>query len=580
MNKDQIIEVLENIGRLLELKGENAFKVRAYVNGARALESMSEDLAVVVEEGRLGKVDGIGKALEEKITTLCRDGRLDYYHELRAEFPADIFTLFDLRGIGAKKIKVLFDRLGVSSISSLQRACEDGSVAGLEGFGEKSAENFLKAIADRKKSAGVFTMRDVEGVARRLLDDFRSHPEVLLAEIAGSYRRGKETLHDLDLIVASASPEIVSEDFVGHELVESVLAQGATKSSVQLAGGLQCDLRVVSNAEYPFALNYFTGSKEHNVRMRNRALERGWSLNEYRFSEAKGRTLKEAIPEVREETDIYRALGLEFVPPELREDRGEFEAAEAGTLPKLIEWPNLRGTFHNHTTASDGRSSLEQMANAARELGLEYLGIADHSKASVQANGLNAKRLAEQGKEIDALNAGYGEGFRIFKGVECDILKDGSLDFPDEVLDTLDYVVASIHGSLQLDEATMTKRIIRAISNPRVTMLGHLTGRLLTMRDPYAVNVPAVIDAAAETGTIIELNCNPRRLDMDWRWWPLAKEKGVRCAINPDAHSTQGLQDLVFGVRVARKGWLTRKDVVNCLTRREIQLLLAAPKNG
>ncbi len=579
MNKDEVIEVLENIGRLLELKGENAFKVRAYVNGARALETMSEDLAVVIDEGRLGQVDGIGKALDEKITSLHRDGKLEYYDDLRAEFPADIFTLFELRGIGAKKIKVLFDQLGVSSVSSLQRACEDGSVAKLEGFGEKSAENFLKAIEDRKKSAGVFTMRDVEGVARRLLDDFRSHPEVLLAEIAGSYRRGKETLHDLDLIVASASPEIVSADFVGHELVESVLAQGATKSSVQLTGGMQCDLRVVSNAEYPFALNYFTGSKEHNVRMRNRALERGWSLNEYRFSEANGRELKEKIPEVLEETDIYQALGLEFVPPELREDRGEFEAAEAGSMPKLIEWPNLRGTFHNHTTASDGRASLEQMAEAARELGLEYLGIADHSKASVQANGLDEKRLAEQGNQIDALNAGYGDGFRIFKGVECDVLKDGSLDFSDDVLDTLDYVVASIHGSLQLDEAAMTKRIIRAISNPRVTMLGHLTGRLLTSREPYAMNVPAVIDAAAETGTIIELNCNPRRLDMDWRWWPLAKEKGVRCSINPDAHSEQGLQDLIFGVRIARKGWLTRKDVVNCLSLTKMEQMLASRRS-
>ncbi|MGC1480377.1 MAG: DNA polymerase/3'-5' exonuclease PolX [Chthoniobacterales bacterium] len=573
MNKDLIIEVLENIGRLLELKGENGFKVRAYVNGARALESSSEDLAKVIDEGRLGEIDGIGKALEEKITTLFRDGQLDYYDELRSEFPPDIFTLFELRGVGPKKIKLLFDKLGISSVSALTRACADGRVADLEGFGEKTAANIATAIEERKRNAGVFTMRDVEGIARRLLDDFRGHPEVLLAEIAGSYRRGKETLHDLDLIVASAAPGVVSQDFVEHELVESVLAQGPTKSSVRLLSGIQCDLRVVSNAEYPFALNYFTGSKEHNVRMRSRALERGWSLNEYRFSEARGKARTEEIPDVRQESELYRALGLEYVPPELREDRGEFDAAEAGALPKLIEWHNLRGTFHNHTTASDGRASLEQMAEAAQELGLEYLGIADHSKSSVQANGLDAKRLAAQGKAIDKLNAADG-GFRVFKGVECDVLKDGTLDLSDEVLDALDYVVASIHGSLQLDEAAMTKRIIKAISNPRVTMLGHLTGRLLTTRAPYAVNVPAVIEAAAEMGTIIELNCNPRRLDLDWRWWPLAKEKGVKCSINPDAHSTQGLQDLVFGVRIARKGWLTRDDVVNCLGLGKIEKVL------
>ncbi len=520
---------------------------------------------------------GSGRLLEEKITTLSRDGRLEYYEQLRAEFPAGIFALFELRGIGAKKIKVLYDELGVASVEELRVACEDGRVAELDGFGPKSAANFLKAIGDAEKHAGLFLLGDVVGVAGRLLDDFRGHPEVLLADIAGSFRRSKEVVHDLDLIVASASPKIVSEDFIGHELVDSVLAHGATKSSVVLKGGLQCDLRVVSNAEYPFALNYFTGSKEHNVRMRNRALARGWSLNEYRFSAADGKDLEEAIPEVREEAGIYRALGLRWVPPELREDRGEFQAADSGELPKLIEWHNLRGTFHNHTTASDGRASLREMADAALDLGLEYLGIADHSKASVQANGLDAKRLGAQGKEIDALNAELA-GFRIFKGTECDVLKDGSLDFPDDVLATLDYVVASVHGSRQLGEAEMTKRIIRAISNPHVTMLGHLSGRLLLERDAYAVNVPAVIDAAAETGTVIELNCSSMRLDLDWRWWPLAKEKGVKCAINPDAHSVGGLQNLALGVRLARKGWLTRGDVVNCLGVGEMAAFLSSSK--
>jgi DNA polymerase (family 10) len=575
MTKDEIAAVLENFGRLLELKGENPFKVRAYVNAVRALETLGEPLETLVAEDRLESVEGIGKAIAEKITTLVRTGRLPQYDELRESFPPDILLLFELQGLGAKKIKAIHDALKISSLSALERACRDGRVAGLPGFGEKSAVNILAAIEHRKKNAGTFLLGDVATIAQRLLDDLRSHPEVLHAEIAGSYRRAKEVVHDLDLIVATREPKLVSEDFAGHELVERVLAAGATKTSVVLKSGLQCDLRVVSPAEFPFAIQYFTGSKEHNVRLRARALERGWSLNEYRFSEAEGRKLVEPLPEVREEADIYKVLGLRSIPPELREDRGELAAAERGTLPRLIELHNLRGTFHNHTTASDGRATLEQMAAAAQELGLEYLGIADHSKASVQANGLDPKRLAEQRAEIDRLNATF-DGFRLFAGSECDILKDGALDFPDDVLATLDYVVASVHASFTLSEAEMTKRIIRAISNPHVTMLGHLTGRLLTTRDAYKVDVPAIIEAAAETGTIIELNANPRRLDMDWRWWPLAKEKGVRCSINPDAHSTRGLQDLAFGVRLARKGWLTREDVVNCLPLGEIENVLGA----
>jgi DNA polymerase (family X) len=574
LNTEEIAEVLENFGRLLELKGENPFKIRAYSNAVRALETLAEPLEKIVDEERLEKIDGIGKAIAEKITTLVTTGHLPQYDELRESFPADILTLFEIQGLGAKKIKALHEAFGISSITSLARACEDGRVAGLAGFGVKTAANILISIEHRKKNSGVFLLGDVASIAQRLLDDLRSHPEIALADVAGSYRRGKEIVHDLDLIVATREPKLVSEDFAGHELVERVLAAGATKTSVVLKNGLQCDLRVVSSSEFPFAIQYFTGSKEHNVRLRSRALERGWSLNEYRFSEAEGRKLVEPIPEVREEGDIYRALGFRFIAPELREDRGELDAAESGRLPKLIELQNLRGTFHNHTNASDGRATLEQMADAAMELGLQYLGIADHSKSSVQANGLDATRLADQRKKIEALNASY-EGFRLFAGTECDILKDGSLDFPDDVLASLDYVVASVHSVFTLSEAEMTRRIIKAISNPNVTMLGHLTGRLLTTRDPYKVDVPAVIEAAAETGTIIELNANPRRLDMDWRWWHLARQKGVKCAINPDAHSTRGLQDLAFGIRIARKGWLTREDVVNCLPLDKMSAFLA-----
>ena len=579
MNKDEIAGVFENIARLLELKGENPFKVRAYTHAARALETLSEPLETLIAEERLTAVDGIGKATGEKITELSTHNRLDYYDHLREEFPPDILTLFEIQGLGAKKIKALWDTLKVHSVTSLERACKDGSVAALPGFGEKTAANILKGIEHMRSHAGEFLFGDVAHIAEGLLDDLRGHPDVNLAQIAGSFRRKKEIVRDLDFIVSTKQPEAVMAFFTTHPLVENVLAHGATKSSVILKSGVQCDLRAITGPEFPFALNYFTGSKEHNVRMRSRALSRGWSLNEYRFSAAEGRELREPLPEVHEEADIYRALGLDHVEPELREDRGEIDAAEKHKLPHLIEWTNLRGTFHNHTTASDGRATLENMVAAAKELGLEYLGIADHSKASFQANGLDEIRLAAQVARIAELNAA-DKGFRIFAGTECDILKDGSLDFADEVLATLDYVVASVHSSFTMPEAEMTNRIIRACENPHVTMLGHLTGRLLLSREPYQLNIPAILDAAAATGTIIELNANPRRLDLDWRWWPLAKEKGVKCAINPDAHTTAGLQDLLFGVGIARKGWLTKNDVINTLPLTRIESILKAKRGG
>ncbi len=489
--------------------------------------------------------------------------------------------MFELQGIGAKKIKALYDKLGVNSIKSLEKACKDGSAAALPGFGEKTAANILKAIGQRKQHADDFRLGDVAHDAEQISDDLREHPDVIQVAVAGSYRRRKEVVHDLDFIVSTNTPETVSQFFVTHPLVESIQAQGPTKSSVRLKSGVQADIRVVTNEQYPFAIVYFTGSKEHNIVLRSRALQRGWTLNEYRLGPVEGKSKKapDPIPAVHEEADLYRALDLDYIEPELREDMGEITASEKHELPDLVELQNLRGTFHNHTTASDGHSSLKEMADAAQELGLEYLGIADHSKSSYQAHGLSAQQLEAQIKEIKKLNKTH-EHFKLFAGVECDILKDGSLDFPDDVLAQLDYVVVSVHAVFNLPEAEMTKRIIRAMSNPHVTFMGHLTGRLLLKREPYQVNIPAVIDAAAETGTVIELNANPMRLDMDWRWWQLAKEKGVKCAINPDAHETGGLQHLWFGVAAARKGWLTRKDVINCLPLGKIEAALAAKRKG
>jgi DNA polymerase (family 10) len=577
--KDQIADLLESIAQMLELKGENIFKIRAYTNAARAIETYSGDLATAAAENRLGDIHGVGRAIAYKLTELIVTGQLSYYDALKAEFPPGIFEMFDLQGIGPKKIKALWEKLNVTTIAELEKACKDGRVAALAGFGKKTSDNILAAIQSRAKHAGRFRLGEIAKDAERMLEDLKELPDVLQACVAGSYRRRKEVVGDLDFIVATNSPAEVSEFFVKHEMVESVIANGATKSSVRFKSGIQADLRVVKNPEYPFALNYFTGSKEHNIIMRQRALARGWTLNEYRLGPVEG-SKTEPPPPIHEERDLYRALGLDYVEPELREDRGEFAAAEKHALPDLIETENLRGTFHNHTTASDGRSTLAEMVEAAQELGLQYLGIADHSKASFQAHGLDADRLLAQVAEIREMNKTFDGHFKIFAGSEVDIAKDGTLDFPDEVLAQLDYCVVSVHNVFNLSEADMTKRIIKAIENPYVTMLGHLTGRLLLSRDGYPVDHAAVIEAAAATGTIIELNANPRRLDMDWRWWPLAKEKGVKCAINPDAHHTTQLQYLHFGIGTARKGWLTRGDVVNTLPLGKIEAVLAAKRNA
>ncbi len=576
MTAEQMADVLRNIAHLLELKGENPFKIRAYNTGADVVEKFSGDIVARAKAGDLEGIHGIGDALQQKLHELASTGKLEYYEKLQAEFGGGIIELFEVQGLGGKKIKALHDQLGVKSLTDLKRVCEDGSAAKLSGFGAKTVEKLLQSISFRQSHAEEFRQEQVAPVAIHILELLRQHPDVSRAEAAGSYRRGKETVHDLDFLVAAKDPKPVLEDFVEMSGVTRVLGHGDTKASVVLENGVQCDLRVVTNAQFACALVYFTGSKEHNIVLRGRALDRGWSLNEYAFTPT-GKHAHHKPPECMEEADVYRVLDLPYIDPELRENNGEIEAAEKGRLPKLVKMENLRGCFHNHTTASDGSASLREMADAAHDLGWQYLGIADHSKSSFQANGLDEKRLRKQIAEIRKLNEEFeGRHFRLFTGSEVDILKDGTLDFDDDLLAELDYVVASVHNVFTLSEAEMTKRIIRAIENPHVTMLGHLTGRLLLQRPGYAVNVPAVIDAAAETGTIIELNANPWRHDMDWRWWKLAKEKGVKTSINPDAHSTRGLHDVFYGVRIARKGWLTRDDVVTCLPLGKIDAALRA----
>lgn len=576
LTRDDLADVLDEIGLLMEIKGENPFKIRAYRNGAETVRQYDGDIVALAAANELDGIKGIGKALQEKLHELASTGTLEFHQNLRAEFPAGLFDLFTIQGLGPKKVRALYDKLGIDSVASLKAACEDGQVASLAGFGKKTVEKLLDAIALKEKFADFYRLGDVAPIAEHLREVLLQHPDTLRVEIAGSYRRGKEILHDLDFLVATAKPSAMTKYFTTIPEVESIIVCGDTKASIRLENGLQCDLRAVSNDQFPFALQYFSGSKEHNVALRSRALKYGWSLNEYGFT-PKDKTTP-AAPAVKEEADIYRVLELERIPAELRENRGEIEAAEAGTLPRLIELDNLRGTFHNHTTESDGKSTLEEMAAEAIDLGMQYLGISDHSKGQFQANGLYPDRLLRQVAQIQKLNQQWDD-FQLFTGTEVDILKDGSLDFDDSVLAQLDYCVASIHNSTQLSEKEMTNRIIRAMENPHVTMIGHLTGRLLLQRKSYELNIDKVIDCAARTGTIIELNCNPRRLDMDWRHWKKARDKGVMTSINPDAHHTAHLQFLALGVRVARKGWLRREDVLNTKTLAEVREWLALPKD-
>ena len=569
MTKDQVASALREIGTILELQGENPFKCRAYLNGARTLETSATDLTELVRTNRLGELPGIGDALREKITTLITTGKLPYLEELRSSIPAGLLPLLDLPGLGPKKLRALRDKLKIESLEALTQACQDGRLAALEGFGEKTAANLLEAIDRHANYKKLHRLGTALPAARTLLEHLKQSPLVLHAEIAGSLRRGKEVVKDLDLIASSKKPKEVMKLFVSSPNVEKVVNHGETKSSVILAGGIPCDLRVIPPESWATALAHFTGSKEHNIALRQRAIDRGLHLSEWGLLKGKSKTpLK-----LKDEKELHKALGLAFIPPELREDSGEIAAAEKNELPDLLTRDQIRGCLHNHTLASDGQDSLSSMAQAAAEQGLEWLGIADHSKSSFQANGLDAKRLEKQIEEIRLLNSKKPK-CTLLAGTECDILKDGKLDFPDSLLSELDYVVASVHSGFTSDEKEMTQRIIRAMENPHVTCLGHPTGRLLLEREAYPLNIPKILDAAAATGTWIELNANPWRLDLDWRWWHKARDLGILCCINPDAHKTSHLRFLDFGVTLARKGWLRAQDVVNTRTLSQLRKLL------
>lgn len=568
MDKDQVADILVDIGLLLELKGENPFKTRAYQNAARTLQQLNEPLPKIVAENRLGEIKGIGEALQQKITELVTTDALKYYDELKASIPPGMRAMLEIPGLGPKKIKAMHDKLGIDTVEKLEQACLEGKVAELPGFGEKTQTNLCAGIQRRRTYASRHLLVKALAAAEPILESLRSHPDVIRCSLAGSSRRHKEIIGDIDFLASSKRPASVLEFFAQQPGILAVSAKGETKASVVLEGGIQADLRVVSDTEYPFALAYFTGSKEHNIVMRQRAIARGLRLNEYGLFRSKEETRdpKLLVP-CHSEEEIHRELGLDFVEPELREDCGEFEAAEQHRLPRLVEWTDLKGSLHNHSNWSDGRNSLEEIAEHMQELGLSYWAITDHSKSSFQANGLDAARLRQEIKAVRELNKRLedsGTDFRLLTGTEVDILNDG-LDFPDDLLAECDVVVASIHQGFTQTEAETTKRLVRAAENKFVHMLGHLCGRLLLEREGCAVNHHAVIDACAATGTWIELNASPYRFDMDWRHWKHAKSKGVKCVINCDAHRFEHVGFLRLGAGIARKGWLTKNDVVNTL---------------
>ncbi len=569
MTKDEIAEILSEIGILLELKGEVVFKTRAYANAARTLESLGEPLEKLIEEDRLGEIKGIGEALQKKITELATTGKLAYYDELKASVPPGLLEMLHIPGVGPKKVKALNEKLGIETIEALEAACNTGKVAVLDGFGEKTQAKILEGIQFMRLYASRHLLGAAFAAAAPILDSLRAHPDVIRCSNAGSLRRSKEIIGDIDFLASSKNPAEVIDFFVKQTGVLTVSAKGETKASVILTGGIQADLRVVSDSEFPFALLYFTGSKEHNIIMRQRAIQRGLRLNEYGLFKSDVETRDpNLLVACATEEEVFQTLGLAYVPPELREDAGEFAAAEKSEIPRLLDWTELKGSLHNHSNWSDGRCTLEQIADYMMELGCAYWAITDHSKASFQANGLTPERLREQLEAVRAVNKKLetdGTDFRLLTGSEVDILAGGKLDFDDDLLAELDVVVASVHQGFTQSEAEMTKRVIAAVENKYVHMLGHMTGRLLLEREAYKINQIAVIDACAATGTWIELNASPMRLDMDWRLWHRAKEKGVKCVINCDAHRNEHASYLRLGAGVARKGWLEAADVINTL---------------
>jgi DNA polymerase (family 10) len=575
MDKNQIANLLDQIATLLELKeGSSPFEVRAYQNAARAINALDGDIEQLAREGKLKGVPGLGPTSIKRVEEAIETGHIAFYDELASTTPPIKLEMLRIQGVGPKKINAIYNQLHVESIADLIKAIEENKVAALPSFGKKTQDNILQGIAFLEQHAGRFLYPVAEEEAARIQTVLAAIPEIVRMQVGGSLRRRRETIGDIDMVVSvgdSAGDEIkrkIMEVFTSQPSVKAITGKGETKSSVVLRSGINMDLRVVDDSQFPYTLHHFTGSKEHHIPLRRRALSMGMTINDYGLFRGKEPHL-ELIP-CKDEADIYAALGMDYIEPEMREDMGEIEAAINHTLPVLVQDSDLRGVLHAHSTWSDGQNTLREMAEACIARGFSYLGITDHSKTAAYAGGLNEEALHRQHEEIDHLNAEYAGRIRILKGTECDILRDGSLDFADEVLATLDFVVASIHSQFNLPPQEQTQRMLRAISNPYVDIIGHPTGRVLLERDGYTLDLEAVIDAAAAHGVCIEINADPSRLDLDWRYLHRARDKGIKIPIDPDAHTIAGLDKMRFGIGIARKGWLRASDVLNTMTTSEL----------
>jgi len=584
MDKNQVANLLDEIASLLELKeGSNPFEVRAYQNAARAVNGLDGDIEQLTREGKLKGVPGLGSTIIKRIEEVVETGHIAFYDELVETTPPIKLEMMRIPGVGPKKINAIYNQLHVNSIPDLVQACEENKVAALPGFGKKTQDKIVQGIAFLAQHAGRFLYPVAEEEASHIYTVLKELPEIVRLQVAGSLRRRRETIGDIDMVVSvadSASEDVrrkIMDVFTSQPSVQAITGKGETKSSVVLSSGINMDLRVVNDSQFPYTLHHFTGSKEHHIPLRRRALSMNMTINDYGLFKGKEPHL-ELVP-CKDETDFYAALGMAYIEPELREDMGEIEAAVNGTLPVLVQESDLRGVLHVHSTWSDGQNTIREMAEACIARGLTYLGLTDHSKTAAYAGGLNEEDLRRQHEEIDQLNKEYAGRLHILKGIECDILRDGLLDFTDDVLATLDFVVASIHSLFNLSPEEQTQRMLNAISNPYVDIIGHPTGRILLGREGYVLDLDAVIDAAAEHGVCIEINAHPSRLDLDWRYLHRARDKGIKIPVDPDAHIISGLDDMRFGIGIARKGWLRASDVLNTMTTDDVLDFFSSRRN-
>lgn len=573
MNKIEVGRILNEIGLLLELKEDSPFKTRAYYNGARIVEQLQEDLGQLVKEKRLADTPGIGKALSEKITELVETGRLPYYEELKSSVDPGLLDILRVPGLGPKKVRILHANLGITNLGQLEYACKENRLVGLPGFGGKTQGKVLMGIEYLKSMRGQFYYAEALGHGQEVLAYLESYPGVAVSAVAGSLRRRKEIVKDIDLVAAGEDGPGIIDYFCSFPGIKETISRGDTKAAVLLESGIQVDLRVVMEDQFPYVFHHFTGSKEHNASLRQYAKGLGLKINEY------GLFRGEEKITCHSEEEFFTALGLQYIPAELREDYGEIEAAQKGQIPTLVKPQDIQGIFHVHTSYSDGTHSLEEMVKEAINLGYHYIGISDHSQTAFYAHGLKEDSLQRQWEEIEILRERYPQ-IEIIAGIESDIKIDGSLDYRSSILERFDFVIASVHSHFRMSREDMTNRIIAALSNPVVTMLGHPTGRILLAREGYPLNMDKILEKAREKNVILELNASPARLDLDWRYLKRAKEMGILISINPDAHRIQELQDTVFGVAVARKGWLTREDVFNCFPVHRVKSYLKSHKKS